>query len=88
MLGATLLAGIAQFERDLLSERVKSGLAAAKARGKKLGRQPGQWPKSDRLAPQVIEAVENGRSYRWIARDLGISKNTVGGIIKRHNEKS
>lgn len=81
---ATLLAGIAQFERDLLSERVKSGLAAAKARGKKLGRQPGQRPKSDRLAPQVIQAVEDGRSYRWIARDLGISKNTVGDIMKRH----
>ena len=35
----TLLAGIAQFERDLLSERVKSGLASARKRGKKLGRQ-------------------------------------------------
>ena len=41
---ATMLAGIAQFESDLLSERVKSGLAAARARGKKLGRQPGQRP--------------------------------------------
>ena len=37
----TLLAGIAQFERDLLSERVKSGLAAAHRRGKKLDRQKG-----------------------------------------------
>ncbi len=31
---ATMLAGIAQFERDLISERVKSGLAAARARRK------------------------------------------------------
>ncbi|WP_239502910.1 recombinase family protein, partial [Serratia marcescens] len=61
---ATLLAGIAQFERDLLSERVKSGLAAAKARGKKLGRQSGQRPKSDRLAPKVIALSAEGRSYR------------------------
>lgn len=83
---ATMLAGIAQFERDLLSERVKSGLAAARARGKKLGRQPGQRPKSDKLAPKVIELVADGRSYRWIARDLGISKNTVGEIVKRHRE--
>ncbi len=83
---ATLLAGIAQFERDLLSERVKSGLAAAKARGKKLGRQKGQRPKSDKLAPKVLELVEEGRSYRWIARDLGISKNTVNDIVKRHRE--
>lgn len=83
---ATLLAGIAQFERDLLSERVKSGLAAAKARGKKLGRQPGQRPKSDRLAPKVMALIEDGRSYRWIARDLGISKNTVLDIVKRARE--
>ena len=82
----TMLAGIAQFERDLLSERVKSGLAAARARGKKLGRQPGQRPKSDKLAPKVIQAVAEGRSYRWIARDLGISKNTVTEIIKRHRQ--
>ncbi len=84
----TMLAGIAQFERDLLSERVKSGLAAARARGKKLGRQPGQRPKSDKLAPQVIQAVADGRSYRWIARDLGINKNTVTEIMKRHWKSS
>ncbi|MGR3676777.1 MAG: recombinase family protein [Paracoccaceae bacterium] len=83
---ATILSGIAQFERDLISERVKSGLAEAKARGRKLGRQPGQRPKSDRLAPKVLAAVEEGRSYRWIARDLGISKNTVLTIVKRHRE--
>ena len=58
---ATMLAGIAQFERDLLSERVKSGLAAARARGKKLGRQPGQRPKSDRLAPKVLHAIDGAR---------------------------
>ena len=83
---ATILAGIAQFERDLISERVKSGLAAARARGRKLGRQPGQRPKSDKLGPKVLAAVKEGRSYRWIARDLGISKNTVLGIVKRHRE--
>lgn len=84
----TLLAGIAQFERDLLSERVKSGLAAARARGKKLGRQPGQRPKSDKLADKVTTAVEEGRSYRWIARDLAISKNTVLEIMKRHRQSA
>ena len=81
---ATMLAGITQFERALLSERVKSGLAAARARGKKRGRQPGQRPKSDRLAPKVLHAIDGGKSYRWIPRGPGISKNTVADIVKRH----
>lgn len=81
---ATFLSGIAEFERDLISERVKSGLAVAKARGKKLGRQAGERPKSDRIASKVMTLNAEGRSYRWIARDLGISKNTVADIVQRH----
>ncbi|MCB8835851.1 recombinase family protein [Aurantimonas sp. VKM B-3413] len=81
---ATVLAGIAEFERDLLRERVRSGLAAARARGRVLGRQTGQRPKSDRLAPRVLALVEAGRSYRLIGRELGLSKNTVAAIVQRH----
>jgi DNA invertase Pin-like site-specific DNA recombinase len=80
---ATIIAGIAAFERELIQERVRSGLAAAKARGKRLGRQPGQRPKSDRLAPKVLALVAKGRSYRLIGRELGLSKNTVAEIVKR-----
>jgi DNA invertase Pin-like site-specific DNA recombinase len=80
---ATVLAGIAEFERELTVERIRSGIAAAKARGKKLGRQLGQRPKSDRLAPKVLALVAQGRSYRLIGRELGLSKNTVAGIVKR-----
>lgn len=81
---ATVLSGIAEFERDLLRERVRSGLAAARARGRVLGRQTGQRPKSDRLAPRVLALVEAGRSYRLIGRELGLSKNTVATIVQRH----
>jgi DNA invertase Pin-like site-specific DNA recombinase len=80
---ATVLAGIAEFERALTQERIRSGIAAAKARGKQLGRQPGQRPKSDRLAPRVLALVAQGRSYRLIGREVGLSKNTVADIVKR-----
>ena len=80
---ATLLAGIAEFERELMVERIRSGIAAAKARGKKLGRQHGQRPKSDRLAPKVLALVAQGRSYRLVGREVGLSKNTVAMIVKR-----
>lgn len=81
---ANIMASLAEFESDLIRERVKSGIAAAKARGKKIGRQPGQRIKSDLLAPKVLSMVDTGNSYRTIADKLSISKSTVTDIVKRH----
>ena len=81
---ASIMSSLAEFESDLIRERVKSGIAAARARGKKIGRQPGQRIKSDRLAPKVLNMVEEGNSYRTIADKLTISKSTVTDIVKRH----
>jgi len=36
----------------------------------------------------VVALVAAGRSYRWIARDLGISKNTVAAIIARSRQSA
>ena len=80
---AGVMATLAEFERDLLRERVKSGLAAAKARGKVLGRATGQCP-SDRHAPKVLRLLAAGRSYREVARELDLSKNTVAAIAQRN----
>jgi putative DNA-invertase from lambdoid prophage Rac len=77
---ATLLAGIAQFERDLLSERVKSGLADRPRAWKEARPTAGPAPCRGQTA--------EGRSYRWIARDLAISKNTVLEIMKRHRQSA
>ena len=80
---AQLMAALAEFERDLLRERVRSGIAAAKARGRVFGRRPGQRVKSERLAPRVLALAGEGRSYRAIAREVGLDKNTVLAIVKR-----
>ena len=85
---ASVMASLAEFERDLIRERVKSGLEAARARGKRLGRQPGQRPKADRLAAKVLELVAAGHSYREVAREVRLSKNTVTSIVKRSKEQS
>jgi putative DNA-invertase from lambdoid prophage Rac len=78
----TIMAGLAEFERDLIRDRVKSGLAAARARGVKLGRQVGQRP-SDKKAKRVLAMHKEGLSYRLIGRNLGLSKNTVMQILQR-----
>jgi DNA invertase Pin-like site-specific DNA recombinase len=78
----TIMAGLAEFERDLIRDRVKSGLAAARARGVKLGRQHGERP-SDKKAKRVLAMHEEGLSYRLIGRNVGLSKNTVMQIVRR-----
>jgi DNA invertase Pin-like site-specific DNA recombinase len=80
---ASVMCALAEFERDLMAERVRSGIAAAKARGKVFGRQPGQRVKADKLAPKVLEMVAAGLSYRKIGKELNLSKNTVLDIVKR-----
>jgi DNA invertase Pin-like site-specific DNA recombinase len=85
---ASIMASLAEFERDLIRERIKSGLAAARARGKRLGRQPEQRPKADRLTPKVLELIAAGYSYREVAREVRLSKNTVASIVKRSKEQS
>ena len=78
----TIMAGLAEFERDLIRERVKSGLVAAKAKGVALGRQVGQRP-LDKKAKKVLFLHGEGLSYRLIARNVGLSKNTVMEIVRR-----
>ncbi len=62
-----------------------SGFGFAKPRGTRRVRQAGVRPKSDRLLPKVVAMGAEGRSYRWLARELGISKNTVADIVQRHS---
>ena len=80
---ASLMAALAEFERDLLREPVRSGIAAARKRGVVFGRQLGQRVKAERYTPCVLKLVEAGQSYREISHRLEISKNTVLDIVKR-----
>ena len=84
---ASLMAALAEFERDLLRERVRSGIAAARKRGVIFGRRPGQRIKADRHTPNVLRLVGSGQSDREIGLRLGISKNTVLDIVKRNRER-
>ncbi len=63
-----IFASIAEFERELIRGRVKSGLAAAKARGKRLGR-----PRVAVDAAQIGRLRASGASWQAVADNLGVS---------------
>ena len=82
---ATIMAGLAEFERDLITERVKSGIAAAVSRGQHHGRKKGTTTnKVASLENKVLQLIEEKKSYRAIATELRISKNTVTNIVKKY----
>ena len=60
----TIMAGLAEFERDLIRDRVKSGLAAARARRVKLGRRVGQRP-SVKKAERVLGVHADWPPRSW-----------------------
>lgn len=70
---------IAHFERRLISERTKDGIAAARARGKHPGRQPLDKSKVD----AAIKLVEARVSPAEAARQLGIGRSTIYREMRR-----
>lgn len=68
-----VLSAVAQFEREVIVERVRSGLDAAKARGVKLGRPR----KLDALLPEVQRLSADGMSGRKIADLLKVPAGSV-----------
>lgn len=84
---AGILASLSEFERDIIRERVKSGIAAAQARGKRIGRQAGDNVKADRHGKEVMRLVTEGMSYREVAKKLKLSKTTVQKCVDTHRKK-
>ena len=74
-----IMGALAEFERDLIRERTKAGMTAAKKRGKHLGR-----PKA--LSPGQVQHMQEllaaGKTQREVAELLGVSANTVGRAAK------
>ena len=78
---AHFLAAVAEFERELIRERVRSGLANAKAKGKLLGRPP--------VASSQVEKglllLDQGKTYREAVQQTGVSCST---LIRARREKN
>ncbi|KDP89455.1 transposase [Cupriavidus sp. SK-3] len=76
----TMLGGFAQFERSLIRERQREGIAIAKEKGVYKGRKAS-------LSPEQVAALkrraEAGEKKAAIARDLGISRETLYQYLRQ-----
>jgi len=74
----TVMSGLSQLERDLISQRTKEGLVSAKARGRNGGRPSKQNAKGD-----VVRALaDSGMKIVDIVKETGLSRSTVNRVLR------
>ncbi len=80
----TVLGGIAAFEREIMLERQREGIAKAKAAGKYKGRKPTARARSE----EVLGRYDAGAGPTVIAKELGIGRASVYRILGDRAEQA
>ena len=75
----TMLGAIAEFERDLINERVKEGIEAAKKKGVQFGRKAILNNKEKNV---IYKEHEKGKSVAWLSKFFHVARNTIYRAIK------
>lgn len=79
-------ASLAEFEKDLIRERTKAGLEAARARGRKGGRRRGMSKEAEQKAILAESYYREGTlSTNQIAKEIGVSKMTLYKYLRYRN---
>jgi DNA invertase Pin-like site-specific DNA recombinase len=78
-----VIGAMAEFERELIRERVRAGMKNAKAKGARIGR-----PRVAVDTSEIARLRESGASLREIAARLGVSLGTVAACSKRLGRSS
>lgn len=79
----------AQIERQLISERTKQGLAVARAKGKRIGRQKGEtvyYVKLRKYEADIMSKADKGQSINSLAREYNVQWGTMKNFIIRFSK--
>ena len=73
------MASLAQFESTLISQRVKAGMARAKAQGKRISRPP----LAKSVQDEIAELYQQKKSINQIRKELGVSYGSVWNYVQK-----
>ncbi len=76
----SVFGALAQYERALIRERVKAGLAAARRRGRSGGRPP---VVNSEQVEQIVMALDGGASKANVCRTFKIARSTLADTLRR-----
>jgi DNA invertase Pin-like site-specific DNA recombinase len=74
-----VLASVAEFERDLIRDRVLAGLKRARAQGVRIGR-----PRVLVDVRKAVAMMAEGRSLRTVAREMQVAPSTLSAAVRKH----
>ncbi len=83
-----MLGVFAEFEREIIAERIHAGLARAREQGTKSGKPIGRPPTSMARRRAVVLAREAGGSIRQIAGELRMSTATVQQVLREDDAQA
>ena len=78
-----VLGAIAEFERDLIRERTRAGMRAARRRGKRIGR-----PRAQVDRDSLLRGLRSAASISQLSRQLGVSRATVRGLAAAEAQRA
>ncbi len=81
-----LMGAMAEFERAIISERTRAGMAAARAKGHRIGRRPALTDKQKIEARRAIEKMR--RPLEEVAERYGVHPRTLSRLIREHRKLS
>lgn len=79
-----MMAALAEFERSLISERTRAGMAAARARGKHVGRVPSMNTEQCTAARALLR---DGVSVEDVAHQFGVTPRTLIRLVQRTHQR-
>lgn len=79
-----IFGALAEFERNLISDRTKAGLAAARARGRKGGRKPKMSASDVKLASAMLQDPNTTKTE--VAEHFGVSRVTLNASLDRYGK--
>ena len=74
-----ILGAAAEFERELISERVKDGMARARKEGKLIGR--GKSDRTRKMEKRILDLRSQGESIRMISQKVNLPRSTVHDVL-------
>ena len=82
-----IFASLAEFERDIIRERTKAGLSAARARGRMGGKKKGLSPEAIKKAETAVMLYRERKTAEEIAGIIGVGRATVYRYLEAMGQK-